>query len=213
MFLAIAATTVAVQFGTVADYFPLEPGTKKVYQQTRGKMVWLQTDIVGKPVEIDGHRLTPIVTEVSGQKIGTTYYEIAGDAVFSVGVMRKDGKETCLDRVPILRVGEPKMKWMHAGYVEWFGKPYPQRMDASLAYKGKRKLFGKEVDVLEVRYDTVLGAGDGVADVHSKMTALYAKGVGLFEQQDESVVNKVKTKQSLKLIEFSPAQPASQKDN
>lgn len=209
MFLAIAVAAVFYQTGTVADYFPLEPGTKKVYEQTRGKMMSLQTDVVGKPVEIDGHVLTPIVTEANGQKIGTTYYQIAGDTVFSVGTTRKDGKDICLDRVPILKIGEPKMKWQYAGYIEWFGKPYPQHMSAYLTYKGKRKLFGKEVEVLEVRYETTLGAGDGVADVRTKMTALYAKGIGLFEQKDESVVNKVKTKQMLKLIEFTPAQPAS----
>lgn len=209
MLLTIAVAAIALQSGTVADYFPLEPGTKKVYEQTRGKMMTLQTDTVGKPVEIDGQLLTPIVTEANGQKIGTTYYQIVGDTVFSVGTTRKDGKEICLDKVPILKIGERKMKWQYAGFVEWFGKPYPQHMDAFLTYKGKRKLFGKEVDVLEVRYETLLGAGDGVADIRTKMTALYAKGIGLFEQHDESVVSKVKTKQTLRLVEFRPAQPAA----
>ena len=214
MFLTVAVAAIVCQVGTVAEYFPLAPGTKKVYEQTRDKMVSRQTDTVGKPVEIDGQILTPIVTEANGQKIGTTYYRINGDTVCSVGVVSRVvnnvPKDICLEPIAILKAGDKRMEWSSQELVSWFGKEYPQHLKATATYKGKRKLFGKDVDVIEVKYDITLGEGVGVADVRSTMTALYARGIGLFEQKDESLVNKVKTKQTLKLIEFTPG-PADSK--
>jgi len=209
MFLTAAVAAIVCQIGTASDYFPLEPGTKKVYEQTQGKMVSRQTDTVGKPVEIEGQILTPIVTEANGQKIGTTYYLVNGDTVNSVGVVSrvvdKVPKDICLPPVAILKVGDKRMEWYSRELVNWFGKEYPQHLKATANYKGKRKLFGKDVDVIEVKYDITLGEGVGVADVRSTMTALYARGIGLIEQKDESIVSKVKTKQTLKLVEFTPA--------
>ncbi len=213
MLLTVAVAAIVCQIGTAADYFPLEPGTKKVYEHTRGKLVSTQTDVVGTPLVIGGQTLTPVKTESNGQTIGTTYYQINGDTVSSVGVVRRkvDGevKDICLPPVTILKVGENRLEWYSTELVSWFGKEYPQHLKATANYKGKRKLFGKEVDVIEVKYQITLGEGAGIADVHSTMTALYARGIGLFEQKDESIVNKVKTKQTLKLIENTPANAAS----
>ena len=61
--------------------------------------------------------------------------------------------------------------------------------------------------MIEVKYVTTMGSGEGVADVPIKMTALYAKGIGMIEQSDESKVGKVVTKQTLKLIDFTPGHP------
>lgn len=209
MLLTAAVAAIVCQIGTAADYFPLDAGMKKVYEQKRGSMISQQTDITGEPVEIEGQTLIPVETTANGQSIATSHYRITGDTVYSVGTYKKGGKELCLDPIPILKVGEKKTSWVHSGMTSWFGSPYPITVRSTATYKGKRKLFGKSVDVIEVTYDTTLGSGEKVADVHSKMTALYAKGIGLYEQKDESTVNKVKTVQILKLLDYTPGKAAT----
>lgn len=208
MLLTLAVAAAVCQTASVADFFPLEPGSKRIYEQTRGKTVSQQIDTVGTPVEIEGQMLTPVVTTASGQQIATSYYRIAGDTVLSVGIYKKGGKEACLDPIPILKVGEKRSTWVHLGMTSWFGSPYPIKVKTTATVKGKRKVFGKEVEVIEVRYETTLGSGEKIADVHSTMTALYAKGIGLYEQKDESYVSKVKTVQILKLIDYTPGKPS-----
>ena len=37
MLMTVAIAAIACQIGTAADYFPLEPGTRKVYEHHRGE--------------------------------------------------------------------------------------------------------------------------------------------------------------------------------
>jgi hypothetical protein len=206
MLLACAIAAVLTQTYNVGDYFPLTPGMKKTYESKSNKSIGKEVDTFGEPKLIDGVQAFPVTTTVNGVENGVAYYRLAGDTVFCVPVVTRPPNP---DPFPILKVGAGKMKWEYLGNTSMMGSNYPMTLRAESTPKGKRKVLGENREVLEVKYTIVMGAGDGIVEIRQKMTTLFAKGLGIIEQSDESTINKVTTKRSIRLVEVQLPKPVS----
>ncbi len=196
--LTLAATRIEP---SVADYFPLTPGTKWVYQEEMRFMVSTYVDEVMAPVEVGGAPATPIVTSRDGKVDATYYYRISGNTVYLVAY---DPKAPLNPPRPILRLGEKKETWDYVGLTPMVKDPVPLKVKGESSAKGRRKVLDKDVECVEVKFDAQMGRTT-VDLVLSKQTAIYAKGIGLVEMISRTTIDRVTDEGKLKLVEFKPA--------
>lgn len=191
---------VALLGPSAADFFPLVPGTKWHYEEQVGKNVTIHLDEVLAPVEIGGSPATPIASSLSGHVYDTLYYRIVGDTVFLVAY---NPKKPLKIPVPVLKVGDGRVKWEYTGETELAEEPAALSMKCESAARGEREVLGKRVPVLELKIDAFVG-GAGATGIRNRQTALYAKGIGLIEMKGEGTVGPRTTKFVRKLIKLEP---------
>jgi hypothetical protein len=200
MISILAALALSQSTSSVADYFPLQPGTKWDCQETAGMMSFTTRHVVGDPVEIDGKQATPIISTHQGKEFVRTYYRIEGDSVLIVAY---DAKKPLGSPTPILKLGKGSVKWEFTGDSVMIHEPIGISMKGESSTPKKRSVLGQETEAIEVRLNGILGSDAGTA-VKTNQVAYYAKGIGLVEMQSESTVGKTKSKTSLKLVRFEP---------
>ncbi|MFN8221053.1 MAG: hypothetical protein U0S12_13090 [Fimbriimonadales bacterium] len=200
--VAVVVALVMAQAPSAADFFPLVPGTKWTYQGDVGGLASTQVDVVKEPIEIDGKPAYPVVTQVSGRIVGSSYYRVEGDTVYLVA---EDPKKPFQTPQPVLKVGSGRATWKFEGFGGFIGSEAPLRMNGVSVIKKDRPVLDRKVDALEVKLDTIMGSEGHVA-MTGKQTAYYAKGIGLAELVSEQVVQKQRSKMSLKLVKFEPPQ-------
>lgn len=204
MLTAICLTLLlATEVPSVADYFPLKPGTKWVYREELRFMVSTYVDEVGEPVEISGEKAMPIITTRDGRNAETVYYRISGNVLYIVAY---DPKKPLDPPRPVIKLGERKETWEYVGLTPFLRDPVPLKVKGEAAYVGRRKVLDREYDCLEVKFDAMMGRTT-IDLVHSKQTALYAKGIGLVEMSASTTIDRNTDEGKLKLVEYKPASP------
>ncbi|MCB8933192.1 MAG: hypothetical protein H6534_07095 [Chthonomonadaceae bacterium] len=185
---------------SAADYFPLVPGTKWHYEEHVGKGVTIHLDEVLEPVDVGGHPATPIASSLNGHVYDTVYYRVVDDTVMLVAY---DAKKPLELPVPILKVGDGRIRWEHVGETQLANEPAALSMKCESAPKGEREVLGRRVPVIELKVDASVGGSD-MTGIRNRQTAIYAKGIGLVELKGEGTVGPRTTKFERKLVKFEP---------
>ena len=85
----------------------------------------------------------------------------------------------------------------------------PLRVTCETAFRGKRSVLEKEVDVVELKLEAVLGDEKSIA-MTIKQTAIYARGIGMVEMTEVRKVNNKNHKRRIKLTKFEAGVPLNQ---
>lgn len=182
--LAFASTQAAPD---LADYFPVAPGSKWVYQETMkdGKSpnrISVYTDTAGAPSAVGEMTGVPITTSSQGSEQPiVTFYNVTNDSVdlvfaYDVKVVDSDKKTDTSDQnggvagaakmktehylinYPVLKVGDGKEEWSYTGKTIFLGDPVDMIMSASSRHTGKKKYLNQTVDTVEVKMTTYINA-------------------------------------------------------
>mgnify|MGYP005837200871 CR=1 FL=1 len=198
----LAALAIAATLATGAgDFFPLVPGTRWVYQERTDRQVNTYTDEVGPPVDIDGKPAFPIVSTQDGRTVDTVHYRVEGDSVLIVAY---DPRRPLFNPRTVLKVGRGRATWRWEGGTPLLGADVPLKMSGSSQIIGKRDVLGVEREVLEVKLDGELQIlPEQTARI--SQTALYARGVGLFEMRSRQTSGSRRSESVLRLVSFRPA--------
>ncbi len=183
--------TAAPQGPSIKDFFPLVAGTKWQYLATSEGPNTNITMVVGPAEKVGDDQAIPIVTRIMGRDVDKIYYYAKDSTVFIVAY---NPKKPFPSARPVLQIGEGgNARWDYRGDEDGF----PLSVNCESNLKGKRKVLGQDVDILELKVDAVLGS-DSVG-MKFKQTALYARGIGLVEMTEERKVNKNTYKKHLTL--------------
>lgn len=181
----------------VREFFPIAAGTVWTYETSGEDSVVTSKMTAGAPETIGGEEAIPFVTTVLAQKVETIYYRVSPDAVSIVGY---DPKTPFRQARPLLMAEHKGSKWTY----EADESGIPLKMECSTSIKKPRRVLDQTVDVLELKVTATLGA-KGPSAMEMKQTALYGKGIGLFEIQEERKAGKVKAQRQIRLVQFQPA--------
>ena len=190
---------------SAAEFFPLEVGTKWHYEERVARRATLHRDEVLAPVMVGEKMATPIASSLQGHVYDTLYYRVEGDTVYLVAY---DPKKPLSMPIPILKVGNARMKWDYSGETELANEPALLTMKCESAPKGVRAVLAIDREIMELKVDATVG-GSAVTGIQNRQTALYAKGVGLVEIHGEGKVGTTTTKFERKLIKFEPGKGAT----
>jgi hypothetical protein len=195
----LVASVVALQgSANVAEFYPLKPGIKWTYITSPGSVE--SSDKVLQETTLVGKLATPVLTTTRGQSVGETFYRIEGDTVLVVAF----GKDQILpDPHPIVRIPKDgkSLTWRYAGTSPFMRGSDSFEFTATSTLLGSKEVLGKQCEVLEVKMDATL-AGNEDYRVKIKQTSRYAKGVGLYEMEEESTVGARKSNRTVKLVNF-----------
>lgn len=183
----------------VAEYFPLDFGRTWVYQEAQGTVAGM-TIVVGLEQELLGGKATPIVKKVGDDVVGSVFYRVVGDEVLVVAFEQNKPLKA---PYPIIKLGEGKTSWEYKGETQWVGEMSPITLEGSCRHASPREVQGTKYDTIEVTLDVVIGDPDGMC-AKSHQVAVYGRGVGLIEMNDQSTFNKTKRENKRKLISFAP---------
>jgi hypothetical protein len=221
---------------SAADFFPLVPGTRRVYERKDDHGKTTQIDEVGKPAYFDGTSATPILLKTRlDQTIDTTYYRVDGPLVSIVGYgddrsnatvsmeqkVSKDNRFVLLQlrpTMPVFKYEGAATEWSFRGVPVVYGRANeaPQKGEATeikgITKLGKpRKVMGREVETIEVRAEVTIG--DGTLAQTIVETSVYGRGIGLIESINRTKVDKksVETRTTLVSVE-APSIPPKEGD-
>lgn len=197
MISTVASALLLTQTASVADFFPLVPGTTWEYQEVAGFNSRNYKDVVGEPVEVAGKMAYPVVTIVDEKEDGRIYYMIEGNTLYLVAY---DAKKPLGSPRPIIKLGPGTTKWEFEGDTVFLNSPAAMKMKCQASLKGKKEVLGKEVEMLEVRFEGQLG--EAGTSVRSNQVAYYAKGIGLYQMLSDNTIGQAKSKSSLRLLRF-----------
>jgi len=186
-----------------ADYFPLAPGTKWVYQETTKGAIGIVTDEVKPPELVGEESAFPIETRQEGVVLDKVYYRMTPDAVLIVAY---DAKKPLESPRPAFRIGNEKLNWTYVGTVSVMGDSVPVTVKGVSTPKGKRKVLDRDVECIEVLLEARMG-GSGPGGMETKQTAIYGKGIGLVEMTSRNKAGRRTEESKLKLLEFTPGKP------
>ncbi|HZH98057.1 MAG TPA: hypothetical protein VEX38_03725 [Fimbriimonadaceae bacterium] len=195
MLAALIAVTACASAESIADYFPLATGTKWHYSSVIGNFSESVHEEALAPVEVAGALASPISSRTEQMRADTTLYRVDGNTVYLVGY---DPKRPLDPPRPVLKWDGAKTSWTFNGIDEGL----PLQIKAQVDRAGKRKILDRDMDVLELKMEAVLG--DGKSGMRFKQQAFYARGIGLAEMNEEQKVGKKTTKRTLRLIKFEP---------
>lgn len=183
---------------TVAEFFPLVPGTKWTYDSVSG-VAGVYVDTVMPEAMVGGKPAMPVRTTMGGRMVGETFYRVDGDTVYIVAY---DAKQPLDLPKPVLKVGNGRAEWSHSGSTPFDGAMSPERLKGTSQMRGKRKVLDREVEVLEVRIEGLVGSGRTGVEV--RQNAVYARGIGLVSMTQSAKVGDRQDRSSLTLIRFEP---------
>lgn len=205
----LAALLVAQTPATAADFFPLVPGTRRIYEEKSKGTVTVIDEVGDKPAFFDDRPATPVVQKSQfNQVLGTTYYRVDGPMVLMVGsaedrrastpnvgdtvdLTRRAEKKNVLMQfrpaMPVFKYEGKETTWAFADVPVLQGPSTDAesiKMDPTsirgVAKPGKeRTVLGRKVETIEVRADVQLGTG-GLAQTIVE-TSVYGRGIGLIE--------------------------------
>lgn len=180
----------------IAEFFPLVPGSKWEYSTEGSSGAMRVTNRVQPKRPVGEQDAFPVQMIIQGQVVGTTYYTIKDNSVFVVAF---DIKRPLVEPRRMLSVDEKPVKWDYQTVEDLM----PVNVVSEATLRGKRKVLDKEVEVLELKVEAVLG---DPKDVHEKLiqTFIYARGIGMVEMTEERKVNKNTFKRKMKLAQYTP---------
>ena len=203
------ATGSLTEAATAADFFPLVPGVKRVYEQkAQDDKVTMVEEVDPKPAFFDDKPAMAIVQRSQfNQVISTQYYRVNGPTVYLVGTAEERSSDakgqagtvdfskprvrrmvlmTLLPAMPVFRYEGKETPWSY-GEVQFLrgaGDDQPIKTDET-AIKGltrplgTRTVLGQKVEAIEVRAEVQLGTGNLAQRIVE--TTVYARGIGMVE--------------------------------
>ena len=183
----------------IADFFPLNPGDSWVYAESTDGFDVRVTDTVGDMVDVEGQKMTPIITSRGEKELDRAYYRVGEGEVLLVAFKEK---ELLLTPYPILVSPEIKSSWKHRGETVMEGAPTDVSMEGTVK-KGTTDWKGGKIDTLEVRLEATLMESFGTPYKVTQV-ATYGKGVGLIKMESTTKLPKRTIKVSRKLVEYRP---------
>jgi hypothetical protein len=193
----------------VSDFFPLHPGDVYTFHESGAGLQDDFVDTVGEPMDIAGAQAFPISTKTD-QESGseTTYYRIFENKVIIVAF---DPKAPLKEPYSIIQLNDRGQKWNYIGATTLMGVEAALKMEGRSKMIGQREVLGSKVDVLEVVLDATVV--DTQASEHmnqpvglkTKQTALYARGIGLYEMKEEAQLGKQKSTRIRTLTKYKKA--------
>jgi len=192
--------TMAMRAGGVEEFFPLVPGTRRIYQQKGGDGTQLE-NFVGKPLDMGGAQAIPVTETQAGQPPKTTYYKL-GDG--EVTIVAYDIKHPLPAAMPILKLGPGKVEWDFHGATQT--GPQGERMlgHGEARSIGMKEVLGKKVDLVEVKLNTQVGSG--MSSLIFEQKTIYGRGLGVVEMNTKVRLGKTKQtmETSIKLVSVEP---------
>ena len=195
MLLALAICLVGQKAaGDAAAFFPLGAGTKWTYvrEANGSRMEFIQT--VGTERQISGNKATSIVPQIAGAT--EVYYTVKEPAVY---VVAYDYKVPLIPARQVFSAGQQKWSWDGVEQTMYI------HMDGESTPLGLRKVLGEDREVIQVKIVAQVNTTRGKWT--ETQIALYAKGIGLYDMQDESS-GESKSKVTLTLTAFEPGHSA-----
>lgn len=204
----LAALILAQSPATAADFFPLVPGSRRVYEEKSDAKTTLIDEVGTKPAYFDGAEAIPVIQKNGfNQPIGTTYYRIDGSTVLTVGsaedrsaastnvgdtidVTNRATRRNVLlqlkPAMPVFKYDGKETTWVYAEIptMQAAGDKESIKLDPTsirgTAKPGKeRTVLGRKVETLEVRAEVQLGMGNLAEKIVE--TSVYGRGIGLVE--------------------------------
>jgi hypothetical protein len=219
MLALVAAIVLSPAFAppaNVSDFFPLVAGSTWRYEESSGKQIMgmtedkcepkatverLETDKESKKeIVVEAKQAIPIASYSDGKKIDTVFYEIRDDVVYLVAF---GPKGLLKDPYPVLKFGSGSNKWDYSGSTVFMGRDTQLVMKGSSKKSGVRDVLGDRLETVEVTLEVVLMPGTSIP-IKKSQVAIYAKGVGLVEMRETTIVNKNKRVATRKLVSYSP---------
>jgi len=183
--IAVLAAAFFVQ-SVQNEFFPTTPGIVRRYEDTAFPKAVLAMR-VDDPVLINGAMAIPVATIKDDYRLATVFYRVTADEVAIVGY---DSAKPLPEPRIVFHIG----KDVHSkGETTFMARPMSIIVDGESHLGGKRKVLGKDVDVLLVTLNAQVGKSmeDGFL---SKQEMVFAKGIGLVEMKE--TVNAVGSIQS-----------------
>ena len=194
---------------TAAEFFPLVPGERRIYEaKTGGNKATVIEEVGAKPVYFDGGESYAILQKSQfNQVLGTDYFRVEGPAVLLVGraeertsdAKREDGtvdfskprvrRTVLLQFLPAMPVfkydGKPTL-WTY-GEIPLLKavedkdaiKTDPTSIKGTSKPGPTKTVLGRKVETIEVRAETQIGQGNLARTVIE--TAVYGRGIGRIE--------------------------------
>lgn len=192
-----ALVAMAVLSPNIAEFFPLNPGDTWEYLVEGVGGTIRMTSRVKEEVEVGDSTAFPVETLLQGRVTGTTYYRVKDNSVYVVAF---DIKRPLFDARRMLTVDSKTVKWDYQFTEDLL--PVDVKNEATL--RGRRKVLDRDVEVLELKVDAVLGDPRG-ANERMTQVFLYGRGIGMFEMTEERKVARNTFKRKMKLAKFTPA--------
>jgi hypothetical protein len=193
----LAALAIAPAAPSAAEYFPLRPGTRMVYEE-KSLEASVTTDVVGQPVEVAGSAAVPVTTYQNGSVVNTTFYRVGPDLV---SIVAHDKDHPLKSPLPVFKLpADRKSDWTFFGNIGTEKEPEGLSMKGEAQFKGEREVLGTKVPILEVRITASVGGGRSKEDV--EQVAIYGKGIGLVELTSITKIGKRKAASVLRLTKI-----------
>ncbi|MBX3114267.1 MAG: hypothetical protein KF836_06845 [Fimbriimonadaceae bacterium] len=223
LFATVLATALVGQ--TPEEYFPLVPGTVRIYEQevnTKGKKYKSRiVETVGAITKIKRYELVPDPTEfdpanekqvwieddaipvtssVDGNEPVYTYYKVSGERIFIVGTAKD---ELLIQAFPILAIpkADDRATWLYSGNITVMGAPAATLIDGEAKTRKPFRFKNKEYPAIESKAIYKFQLGGGI-EAQSEQTSIYAQGLGLVEFSETGKLGKEVTKVSRKLVQI-----------
>lgn len=180
----------------IGEFFPLTAGTNWTFESLQGTSKITSTEEAFPSEDVGGQPAIPKRTMIGGRIVQTIYYRTSPDTVFIIGYK---ADRPFADPRPILKIADKGAKWDVD--TEEDGLPISLKNESSL--KGRRKVLDREVDILELKSDVVVGDTQGIKEEFHQV-ATYGRGLGLVEMTEERRVNKNVYKRKVSLVKFTP---------
>lgn len=206
----LAALLLAPQTpSTAAEFFPLVPGERRIYEaRSGGEKVTLIEEVGAKPAYFDGAEAFAVLQKSQfNQVLGTDYFRVEGPTVLLVGraeertsdAKRADGtfdlskprvRKTVLlqllPAMPVFRYDGGPTVWTYGEVpvLKAVGDAEPVKTDPT-AIRGTTKpgptktVLGRKVETIEVRAEIQIGQGSLGRTIVE--TAVYGRGIGRVE--------------------------------
>jgi len=223
LFATVLATALVNQ--TPEAYFPLIPGTVRIYEQevnsggkkyksriveTVGSETTIKRfELVPDPTEFDPtnekqvwieDQAIPVTSSVDGSEAEYTYYKVSGERIFIVGTRKG---ELLTQAFPILAMpkGEDRASWIYSGNITVMGAPAATLIDGEAKVRKSYKFKNKEYPAIESKATYKFQLGGGI-EAQSEQVSVYAQGLGLVEFSETGRLGKEVTKVSRKLSQI-----------
>ncbi|RYG27219.1 hypothetical protein EON82_00025 [bacterium] len=203
----LATLVLGAQAATAADFFPLTPGTRRIYEE-KGVAKAVVIDEVGtKPIDFGSGLAYPVYRKSKfNQILDTTYYRVDGPTVLIVGYAedrraatpivgqpvdltkgdRKNVLMTLIPAMPVFKYDGGPTTWTYAEVPKIQGPSGEEpvvRDETAIAGSVKpgplREVLGRKVETIVVRADIEIGLGK--LQKKQMETSVYGRGIGLIE--------------------------------
>lgn len=204
----VAALVLLQAPAAAAEFFPLVPGSRRIYEEKGDGKATLIDEVGTKPAQFGGAEAVAVVQKNQfNQPLTTTYYRVEGPTVLLVGYAEErtttpksaDGtidltgrgqKRTVLleltPAMPVFKYEGRETSWAYGEIplLKAFNDDQPIKTDPT-AIKGTAKpgkprtILGRTVETIDVRAEVELGLGKLAEKIVE--TSTYGRGIGLIE--------------------------------